>query len=73
MRKELRFERRITPAQVAHQLKNINREVTMLKKRQEQILEVLAEHDLTPVATKALKEARATPAEKYVAHEDVKK
>jgi hypothetical protein len=72
MRKELKFERQLIPVRVIQQLKNIRREVMAIKKRQEQILQILEEYELTPWTKKALKEARATPIEKYIPHDKVK-
>lgn len=73
MRKELRFERRLTPTTMIKQIRDIRKDVTMLKKRQEQILQILKEHELTEYAKESLKEARATSESEYIPHEDVKR
>lgn len=73
MRKELRFERRLTPTTMIKQIRDIRKDVTMLKKRQEQILKILKEHELTEYAKESLKEARTTSESEYIPHEDVKK
>lgn len=72
MRKELKFERRLTPIRMINQLKDIRKEINILKKGQEQILQVLEEYELTEETKKALKEARFTPTEAYISHDDVK-
>ena len=73
MRKELRFEKHLKPTRMVKQIKNIRKEVNLLKKNQEHILQILSEYELTGYAKKALKESRATPENKYISHEDVKK
>ena len=73
MRKDLRFERHLTPTKMIRQIKDIRKDLTILKKRQDQIFQILKEHELTEYAKEALKEARATSENEYVSHEDVKK
>ena len=61
------------PTKMIKQIKDIRKEVTMLKKGQEKIIKILEEYELTDYAKKSLKQARATSEDKYVSHEDVKK
>ena len=72
MQKEFRFEKHLKPANMIKEIKDIKKEVNILKKSQKHILQILDEYELTPYAKKALKEARATEI-KYISHEDVKK
>ena len=73
MRKELRFDRRLNSAGLIRQFQSLKKEVTTLKKRQEQIINSIEGQDLTKETKRALKEARSTSIEKYVPHKDVKK
>ena len=73
MKKELKSESHLKSAGMITQIKDIRKELNTIKKRQERIVEILEEYELTDAAKKSLKEARATPEEKYISHEDVKK
>jgi len=72
MKKELKSNH-LKPAGMITQIKDIRKELKTIKKRQERIVEILEEYELTEAAKKALKEARATPEEKYISHDDIKK
>ena len=73
MKRELRFERRLNSTVLIRQIQTLKKDVTMLKKRQEQIIKSLEGPELTEKTKKALKEVRFTPIEKYVSHEDAKR
>lgn len=72
MENEVRFERS-TKTNVIGQLQDVRKEIAILKRRQEKILQILEEYELTEDAKKDLKEARDTPEENYISHENVKK
>lgn len=54
-------------------LEALHEEIREIKSDVEKILEILEEYELTEDAKKALAEARSTPEEEYIPHEDVKK
>ena len=54
-------------------LETLHKEIREIKSDVEKILEILEEYELTEDAKKALAEARNTPEEEYIPHEDVKK
>ncbi len=53
-------------------LELLNEKVEKMQHKIDRVLELLEEKDLTDEAKKDLEEARATPHEKYVSHDEVK-